>query len=130
MSVSKTQTTKRPVFKTLEEEVEWYETHDSWDDDDEDVIVVGKVPLDTVVPVRVTGDVWRALHREAKELGVGPTTLARMWIMEKLRAVEAGRKARRVGEEREEYVATPRKNAAVRTPAAKRKAAARRRTSK
>jgi hypothetical protein len=74
--------------------------------------------------VRVTGDVWRALHREAKELGVGPTTLARMWIMEKLRAVEAGRRTRRVGEERTEYVATPRKKASTRKTAAKRKPAA------
>jgi hypothetical protein len=124
MAVSKTRTAKRPAFKTLEEEVEWFETHDSWDDDDEELAVVGKVPLDTVVPVRVTGDVWRALHREAKELGVGPTTLARMWIMEKLRAVEAGRRTRRVGEERTEYVATPRKKASTRKAAAKRTPAA------
>jgi hypothetical protein len=130
MAVSKTRTAKRPAFKTLEEEVEWFETHDSWDDDDEELAVVGKVPLDTVVPVRVTGDVWRALHREAKELGVGPTTLARMWIMEKLRAVEAGRRTRRVGEERTEYVATPRKKASTRKTAAKRKPAARPRSAK
>lgn len=122
--------TKPAAFKSFEEEVEWLETHDSWDDADEDVEVKGKMPLDTVVPVRVTGDVWRALHREAKELGVGPTTLARMWIMEKLRAVEAGRKTRRVGEERAEYVASPSSKAAVRKPVAKRKVTRKPRPSK
>lgn len=83
---------------------------DAFRDDDEIVTLTVRQPLDRVIPVRMSGDRWSALYREARELGVGPTTLARMWIMEKLRAVEAGRSgARRVGEERAEYAAGPAK---------------------
>jgi hypothetical protein len=81
----------KPVFTSLEEEVEWYETHDSWDDDDVEVEFEVKKPLDKVIPVRLTDDKWSALRHEAIELGIGPTTLARMWILEKLRAVRAER---------------------------------------
>jgi hypothetical protein len=58
---------------------------------DEEVEVEIKVPLDKVVPVRLTSHKWAALRREATELGIGPTTLARMWILEKLRSVTAER---------------------------------------
>jgi hypothetical protein len=112
----------RPAFRTLEEEVEWYETNDSWDDEDEEVEVETKVPLDTVVPVRVTSDFWRALHREARELGIGPTTLARMWLLEKLRAVEAGRRSSGVAEPSAQYIAR-RKAASKTTPSPAQKAA-------
>ena len=33
------------------------------------------------------------LRREARDLGVGPTTLARMWILEKLRGVMLTKKS-------------------------------------
>ncbi|MDO8531356.1 MAG: hypothetical protein Q7T26_04180 [Dehalococcoidia bacterium] len=33
-----------------------------------------KKPLDKVIPVRLSADVWEALRKEARELGVGPTT--------------------------------------------------------
>jgi hypothetical protein len=62
-----------------------------WDDDDEIVEVEVRVPLDKIIPVRLASEKWAALHHEAKELGIGPTTLARMWILEKLRAVQAER---------------------------------------
>ena len=65
----------------------------SWDDDDEEVEVEFKQPLDKVIPVRLTADKWSALRREATELGVGPTTLARMWILEKLRSITAEKAA-------------------------------------
>ena len=62
-----------------------------WDDDDEIVEVEVRVPLDKIFPVRLASEKWAALHHEAKELGIGPTTLARMWILEKLRSVQAER---------------------------------------
>jgi hypothetical protein len=65
----------------------------AWDDTDEVVEIEVKAPLDKVVPVRLTSDKWAALRREATELGIGPTTLARMWILEKLRSVTAERAA-------------------------------------
>jgi len=65
----------------------------AWKDDDEVVQMQIKKPLDKVIPVRLSSDKWEELRREALELGVGPTTLARMWILEKLRKkvrVQAG----------------------------------------
>ncbi len=57
----------------------------TWDESDEVVQVEVKRPLDKVIPVRLSSDKWEELRREARELGIGPTTLARMWILERLR---------------------------------------------
>lgn len=51
-----------------------------------------KRPLDTVVPVRLPSDTWAELRKEAARLGVGPSTLVRMWVLEKLRELEQRRK--------------------------------------
>jgi hypothetical protein len=69
--------------------VERYESGQTWDDSDEVVEVEVKRPLDKVIPIRLSGDKWEALRREARELGIGPSTLARMWILERLRKTEA-----------------------------------------
>jgi len=69
----------------LDNAIKKIEEGDAWDDSD-DVVQVGvKKPLDKVIPVRLSGDKWEELRREARELGVGPTTLARMWLLERLR---------------------------------------------
>lgn len=68
-----------------EEAVQRLEEGEAWEDDDQVVHLEVKRPLDKVVPVRLPSDKWEALRREAKELGIGPTTLARMWILERLR---------------------------------------------
>jgi hypothetical protein len=44
-----------------------------------------KRPLDKTIAVRLSDSQWRELYTEAKELGVGPSTLVRMWALEKLR---------------------------------------------
>jgi len=44
-----------------------------------------KKPLDKVIPIRLSTEKWEELRKEARELGIGPTTLARMWILERLR---------------------------------------------
>jgi hypothetical protein len=38
-----------------------------------------------IVPVRIPSDKWAQLREEANEIGVGPSTLLRMWILERLR---------------------------------------------
>jgi hypothetical protein len=73
-------------------EIEKIEAGDAWDENDEVVEVSIKKPLDKVVPVRIASDKWDELRREARELGIGPTTLARMWILEKLRDSKSGYK--------------------------------------
>ena len=69
----------------LDKAVENIEQGDAWEESDEVVHVEVKKPLDKVIPVRLSTDKWEELRREARELGIGPTTLARMWILEHLR---------------------------------------------
>ena len=69
----------------LGKEIERIEQGDSWDETDEVVQVEVKKPLDKVIPVRLPGEKWEELRKEARELGIGPTTLARMWLLERLR---------------------------------------------
>jgi len=69
----------------IDKAVESIEQGDAWNESDEVVRVEVKKPLDKVIPVRLPADKWEELRREAKELGIGPTTLARMWILEFLR---------------------------------------------
>jgi len=65
--------------------VERIEKGGAWDETDEVVRVEVKRPLDKVIPVRLPSDKWEQIRAEARELGIGPTTLARMWILERLR---------------------------------------------
>ena len=77
----------------LDREIARLEAGDTWRDDDEVVKLEVKRPLDMVVPVRLSSETWEELRQEARELGVGPTTLSRMWILEKLRNVRAAKKS-------------------------------------
>ena len=69
----------------IDKEVERIEEGNAWDETDEIAHVEVKKPLDKVIPVRLPSDKWEQIREEARELGVGPTTLARMWILEHLR---------------------------------------------
>jgi len=64
----------------LDKAVEDIDRGDAWNESDEVVRVEVKKPLDNVIPVRLPADKWEQIREEARELGVGPTTLARMWI--------------------------------------------------
>jgi hypothetical protein len=70
----------------LDKSIEEIEQSDAWNESDEVVSVEVKKPLDKVIPVRLPADKWEQIRKEARELGVGPTTLARMWILERLRS--------------------------------------------
>ena len=69
----------------LDKEIQRIEQGDAWGESDEVVEVEVKKPLDKVIPVRLPTEKWEELRKEASELGIGPTTLARMWILERLR---------------------------------------------
>ncbi len=62
---------------------------EAWDETDQVVDVVVKRPLDTVVPVRLNAGTYAQLRRVARERGVGPSTLIRMWLLERLRTDSA-----------------------------------------
>ena len=69
----------------IDKAIKEIEQGNAWDESDEVVQVEIKKPLDKVIPVRLSADKWEEIRREARELGIGPTTLARMWILERLR---------------------------------------------
>ena len=69
----------------IDKEIQRIEQGEAWDETDEVVEVEVKKPLDKVIPVRLSAEKWEELRKEAHELGIGPTTLARMWILERLR---------------------------------------------
>ncbi len=75
------------MMSEIEREIERVEQGgDAWQETDEAVEVETKRPLDAVVPVRLAADTYTELRREARARGVGPSTLIRMWIIEKLHA--------------------------------------------
>jgi hypothetical protein len=65
--------------------IEKIEQGEAWEETVQVVKMDFKKPLDKVIPVRLSSDKWEQLRLEARELGIGPTTLARMWILEHLR---------------------------------------------
>jgi hypothetical protein len=71
----------------IDREVQRLEKGEAWEETDEVVEIEVKRSLDKVIPVRLPSEKWEELRHEARELRVGPTTLARMWILEKLRQV-------------------------------------------
>lgn len=77
----------------IDEEVQKIEKGEAWEETDQVIEVEVRRRLDKVIPVRLPSDKWEDLRREARDLGVGPTTLARMWILEKLRGVMLTKKS-------------------------------------
>ena len=81
-----------PAFKTIEEEAEFWDTHDSsvFDDEFETVTDVRFVRSKRKQPitVRLDQDTVAALRRQAHRRGIGTSTLARLWIMERVRDLE------------------------------------------
>lgn len=70
-----------------ENEIKRIEQGEAWDESDEVIQLGVKTRLDKVIPVRLPTPEWEKLRQEAKSLGIGPTTLARMWIFERLRVL-------------------------------------------
>ncbi|HEV8632832.1 MAG TPA: hypothetical protein VG370_01125 [Chloroflexota bacterium] len=58
----------------------------------EPVEVRVRKPVGKIVPLRISDEQWRTLTREAEELGLRPTTLLRMWVLERLREADRARR--------------------------------------
>jgi DNA-binding CsgD family transcriptional regulator len=69
----------------LDKAAQRIEQGDAWKETDKIVQVEVKKPLDKVIPIRLPAEKWEELRHEAEAMGIGPTTLARMWILECLR---------------------------------------------
>lgn len=78
-----------PEFKTRDEEAEWFDTHDMADYQDEFKTVKAKFAknLSEGITIRLDPNSLSSLRSKAQKKGIGPTTLARMWIMENLQSV-------------------------------------------
>ncbi len=86
MQMEKT-VTKIPKFKTYEEEVRFWDNHSIADFRKElkKTKVTVKKPLKMVFTVRLDQKTVKDLDSVAQEKGIGPRTLARMWLLEKLK---------------------------------------------
>ena len=76
-----------PRFKTYEEEAEFWDTHDTTEFEDEFVelkrIYVAR-PLIHTLAVRMDAKTIDRLAAVGRKKGIGPSTLARMWLLERL----------------------------------------------
>ena len=81
------QPSRIPEFKSREEEAEWWDTHDITDylDELKPVKVRFAKNLSEGINIRLDPETLAKLRQIAQEKGIGPTTLARMWILEHLR---------------------------------------------
>ncbi len=80
-----TQNNPIPNFKNHEEEAAWFETHmaEVWDEAKPVKVRFAK-NLSAGLNIRLDPQSLEQLRTVAHEKGVGPTTLARMWIKEHL----------------------------------------------
>lgn len=75
-------------FKSLEEEANFWDKHDAIDVLGKDVNVSFHQANKTdTITIRFQPEHVQVLKEQAFQMGIGPTTLARMWIMEKLQKV-------------------------------------------
>lgn len=83
-----------PRFNTVEEEARFWDTHDTteFEDELEEVSDVKFVPArpKKAITVRLEDETLDLIAREARQKGIGPSTLIRMWILEHLR--ESGKR--------------------------------------
>jgi hypothetical protein len=79
-----------PDFSKMsyEEEANWWDTHDLGDywDEFEDVDIVFELdkPRTESLVLRIQKDIKQKLEKVARSKGLNISTLARMWLMEKL----------------------------------------------
>ncbi len=82
-----------PEFKNYAEEAAFWETHDLadyWDQFTPVKIRFAK-NLSQGMTIRLDLDTTVKLKSEAAKKGIGPTTLVRMWVLERLQAQEGAR---------------------------------------
>ena len=75
-----------PVFGSRQDEAEFWDSHDITDYLDElrPIKVRFAKNLSEGITIRFDPETLDRLRQEAKKKGIGPTTLARMWILERL----------------------------------------------
>jgi hypothetical protein len=91
MALKQTRKKQLPDFRSREDEAEFWETHSplDYEDDLEEVSVEFSHPLNHTLAVRLDAASISRLARIARSKGIGPSTLARMWLLERLDAEQS-----------------------------------------
>ena len=94
-----------PEFGSIQEEAEFWDTHDTtdyaWEEVDDDLeFIFVKEQNKKGMTVRLEPDILTLLTHEAREQGIGPSTLARMIILGYLKDSGRGTILRKDGEKR------------------------------
>jgi hypothetical protein len=79
---------KIPDFKNIQEEADFWDTHSVapyWNDWKPVKVKVAK-NLSSGITIRFDPSVLKQVRNQAQQKGIGPTTLIRMWVMEKVHA--------------------------------------------
>jgi predicted DNA binding CopG/RHH family protein len=86
--MTKKKVSRIPKFKNLTEEAEFWDTHDFTEFQDELKPVRVKFnfgkPKEETITVRLQSGLKTKLAKVAEEMGINTSTLARMWIVEKI----------------------------------------------
>lgn len=79
-----------PKFKSYEEEANFWDTHDTtkFEDEFKPVKIEFAKPLGHILGIRLDAKTIDELDKKGQDIGVGSSTLARMWIIEKLKSLE------------------------------------------
>ncbi len=81
-----------PEFKNIEEEAKFWDTHSitDFEDETEDVDIVWEAdkPRNETLVLRVQKGFKDRLKKTARKKGLNASTLARMWLMEKLQTTK------------------------------------------
>jgi len=84
-----------PEFRSYEEEADWWDSTDTGDAEYEEefrpVEAHFAKNLSQGIKVRFDSETMTRLREYAKEKGIGPSTLIRIWVMERLRQDEQRR---------------------------------------
>ncbi len=82
---------KIPTFKTREEEAKFWDTHsfaDYWNEfKDVDLVIELHKPKEETLVVRLQKNIKDKLESVARHKRLSVSSLARMWILEKLRSI-------------------------------------------
>jgi predicted DNA binding CopG/RHH family protein len=75
-----------PKFRTREQAARWFDTHDMADYQDEFKTVRAEFArnLSQGITIRLDPATLAEVRSRARAQGIGPTTLIRMWILERL----------------------------------------------
>lgn len=83
---------KLPKFKSYQEEAHFWDTHDATDYFDRERTITlnfskAKSRKESILNVRLQPELKSKLYAVAQDMGTQPSTLARMWLVERLKTL-------------------------------------------